>query len=471
MNKRKMAKARRVMELVDTYRQLKAENPSAFYTPYPWQDKLYRAGAANKQRLLMAANRVGKTYSAAFEVACHVTGMYPDWWQGERFSYAPKIWCLGVTGEQMRDVIQDALFGEYIGGEMSGAMVPAHLISGVTPTVGVPRLGKDVRIIHPKGQSVVSFKSYSQGQHVLMGSTVDFAWIDEEPQDRTIYPQLLARTATGNQGRGGHVLLTFTPENGMTDLVTQFMEDIKSGQWLGNVTWDDAPHLDPDTKMQLLDAMPDYQREMRSKGIPVLGEGMVFPIAEDAIRIDPFEIPSHWSRLAAMDFGIDHPTACVWTAYDPDSDIIYVTDEYAVSGEVPAIHSAAIKSRSEVAVVYPADGDQTEKGSGRTLAEMYRQHGLDLIGPFTNPDGSRYVEPGLMEMMERMRTGRLKVFGTCGQWFSEFRRYHRKNGKIVKQFDDVIDASRYCVMSVQRFGERPGDRVELLENMHPVMDL
>lgn len=471
MNKRKLATAKRVMELVTTYRQLKAENPSAFYTPYPWQDKLYKAGASNKQRLLMAANRVGKTYSAAFEVACHATGMYPDWWEGARFDYAPKIWCLGVTGEQMRDVIQKELFGDLLAGEMSGAMIPKHVVQGVTPTVGVPRLAKDVRITHPKGQSVVSFKSYSQGQHVLMGSTVDFAWVDEEPQDITIYPQLLTRTATGNKNKGGYVLMTFTPENGMTELVTQFMEDIKPGQWLGNVTWDDAPHLDNDTKAQLLDAMPEYQREMRSKGIPVLGEGMVFPISEDAIRIDPFAIPAHWTRLAAMDFGIDHPTAAIWAAYDSESDVIYITDEYAVSGEVPAIHAAAIKARLEIPVVYPADGDQTEKGSGKTLAEMYRSHGLDLIGPFTNPDGTRFVEPGLMIMLERMRTGRLKIFGTCGQWFSEFRRYHRKNGKIVKQFDDVIDASRYCVLSIERFGEKPGAARDMPEELYPTMDL
>ena len=88
-------------------------------------------------------------------------------------------------------MIQAELFGELLAGEMSGGMIPSRLVEGVTPTVGVPRLAKDVRITHPKGQSVVSFKSYSQGQHVLMGSTVDFAWIDEEPQDITIYPQLL----------------------------------------------------------------------------------------------------------------------------------------------------------------------------------------------------------------------------------------------------------------------------------------
>ena len=76
---------------------------------------------------------------------------------------------------------------------------------------------------------------------------------------------------------------------------------------------------------------------------------------------------------------------------------------------------------------------------------------------FTNPDGSSYVEPGIMEILERMRTGRFKVFADCKDLFTEFRKYHRKNGKIVKQADDILDAMRYSAMSVQRFGVSKGE--------------
>lgn len=471
MNQRQTKRAEQILKLVAEAKQAKQQMPYKFFTPYPWQIELYKDGKDHPQRLLMAANRVGKSMGAAFEVACHLTGLYPDWWEGLRFDDPPTIWALGVTGEQMRDVIQKELLGDYQAGEFTGGMVPRHLVRGVTPAVGVPRLAKDVRITHRKGVSFISFKSYSQGQHVLMGSTVDFAWIDEEPQDPTIYPQVLTRTATGRKGQGGCVLLTFTPENGMTDLVTQFSEAIQPGQRLQNVTWDDAPHLTESVKEQLLNAMPEYQRDMRSKGVPVLGEGMVFPISETAITIDPFELPRHYTRLAAIDFGIDHPTAVIWVAYDADRDVIYLTDEYAMRGEVPAIHAGAILSRGDLPVIYPHDGDQTEKGSGETLASHYRKYGIELVGPFTNPDNTRFVEPGLMDMLERMRTGRFKVFRTCTQWLSEFRRYHRKNGKIVKVHDDLMDASRYAAMSVGRFGVTSGGREALPEQLHPTMDL
>ncbi len=35
----------------------------------------------------MAANRVGKTEGAGgYEMTCHLTGRYPHWWEGRRFS-------------------------------------------------------------------------------------------------------------------------------------------------------------------------------------------------------------------------------------------------------------------------------------------------------------------------------------------------------------------------------------------------
>lgn len=458
-------KAEKIAEAIRVVKIHKAQNRLQYFEPYQWQKDFYKAGKENKQRMLMAANRVGKTASQAAEVAYHLTGLYPDWWEGIRFTRPTKIWCLGVSGEQLRDVIVKELLGNYLGeGKFDGSgLIPQRLIYQVTPAMGTPRLPRDVAIRHEAGNtSLVSFKSYTQGQHVLMGSSQDYIWIDEEPTDTSIYPQCLTRTATGNDGKGGYLVGTLTPENGMTELVAQFMDHPADGQFLQNVTWEDAPHLDEATKKQLIQAIPEYQRDMRSKGIPVLGEGMIFPIAEEAIKCEPFEIPPHYKKLAGVDFGISHPTTCVWTAYDPDSDTIYVYDAYKKEGEVPAVHATAIKSRGKtIPVIYPHDGDNTEKGSGRTLAEMYLEAGVLMIGKFTNPDGTNYVEPALMEMLERFRTGRLKVFSNLTLWFEEFRRYHRKKGKIHKEFDDLMDATRYAAISVTRFGQNQVEREQI----------
>lgn len=452
-------KAIELYNYIELVKEHKKYNKRLYFEPYPWQKDWYAAFKKNKQCLLMAGNRTGKTASEGFQVACHLTGEYPGWWPGITFSYSPTVWGAGVTGEQLRDVMQRELFGLYYGRQFDGTgLIHKSLIQEIIPAMGTPRLAKDVVIWHSPGgdvknTSTFSMKAYAQGQHVLMGASVDYAWIDEEPKDETIYPQVITRTVTGNLGKGGYTSMTFTPENGMTQLVQQFMEERAPGQHLQTVTWDDAPHLDEETKEQLLTAFPPYQRDMRTKGIPLLGEGLVYPVSEEKIRIDPFEIPAHWKRLAAIDFGFTHPTAVCWTAYDPDSDIIYVIDGYRESGEFPAAHATAINARGTwIPVVYPHDGDQ-QRGNGPTYCQMYRDSFVNLHSMFTNPDGSNYVQPGVTEIYQRMLTGRFKVFSTITPFWDEFRKYHTKNGKIVKIDDDFLDATRYSALSVARFGE------------------
>jgi hypothetical protein len=68
-------------------------------------------------------------------------------------------------------------------------------------------------------------------------------------------------------------------------------------------------------------------------------------------------------------------------------------------------------------------------------------------------DGSVSVEAGLMDMLTRMETGKFKVFDTLLDWFEEFRLFHRKDGKVVKEGDDLLSATRYGVMML-RFAEQ-----------------
>jgi hypothetical protein len=53
-------------------------------------------------------------------------------------------------------------------------------------------------------------------------------------------------------------------------------------------------------------------------------------------------------------------------------------------------------------------------------------------------------------------TGRFKVFEHCTEWFEEFRQYHRKEVRIVKAHDDLLDATRYGVMMLRFAKEKYG---------------
>ena len=214
------------------------------------------------------------------------------------------------------------------------------------------------------------------------------------------------------------------------------------------MTIEDAEHYTPEQRAAVIAKYPPHEREARIMGIPSMGSGRVFPVTEESIVIDPMPIPPEWPQIVGIDFGWDHPFAAVHCAWDRDADCFYLCKEYAARETTPILHSAAIKVWGDwIPVAWPHDGLQHDKGSGEQLAEQYRAQGLALMTErATFDDGSNGVEAGVMEMLDRMQTGRWKVFRTCGGWLGEFRLYHRVEGLIEKIRDDRLSASRYAMM-------------------------
>jgi len=445
----------RAVEIAKELEHRKATNRMSHYKPYEYQTKFHNTIA--QQRLLMAGNRIGKSFCGAMEMAYHLTGLYPEWWQGRKFTRPIRAWAGGASNETTRDICQKELVGQPDDPSARGTgSIPLKLIGETVRKAGVPNAMNSLVIKHVTGGwSRLAFKAYEMGKEKWMGESLDVIWLDEEPP-QSIYTQSLTRTAD----KGGIVYMTFTPESGMTETVAQFVNDLREGQALLQAGWDDAPHMTPDVREQILSALPPHERKMREKGIPQLGSGLVFPMAEADMICDPIEIPSHWPRICGLDFGWDHPTAAAWVAWDRDSDVIYVYDTYAMRQEAVPIHASAVKARGNwIPVVWPMDGRQADKGSGKSLTEQYRAEGVNMTREhFTNPSqqgqkegsGGISVEAGIQEMYTRFQTNRLKIFNNQGKLLEEMRMYHRKDGKIVAQHDDVISAMRYAVMSVRR---------------------
>ncbi len=220
------------------------------------------------------------------------------------------------------------------------------------------------------------------------------------------------------------------------------------------MTIDDAEHYTEVQRAEIIASYPAHERDARIKGIPTLGSGRVFPIADDDVAEDAFAIPSHWPVIGALDFGWDHPTAAIKLAWDRDADIIHVIAAYRAREATPLIHAASLKPWGlGLPWAWPHDGLQHDTGSGDQLAEIYRGQGLKMLPErATFEDGTSGVEAGIAEMLIRMETGRLKVFLHLLEWFDEFRLYHRKNGLIVKERDDLMSSTRYGIM-MRRFAK------------------
>jgi hypothetical protein len=118
----------------------------------------------------------------------------------------------------------------------------------------------------------------------------------------------------------------------------------------------------------------------------------------------------------------------------------------------PIMHAAALRPwGKDMRWAWPRDGRrETLEGAGIPLAQQYRAQGLDLLPQHAQfEDGSVSVEAGLMDMLGRMQTGRFKVFSHLNDWWDEWRLFHRKDGKVVKEGDDLMAATRYAVMMLR----------------------
>lgn len=429
------------------------------YKPYPKQAEFHAAGKAYRERLLMAGNQLGKTVSAAAETAIHCTGRYPDWWEGKEFSSPINAWVAGVTGESTRDNPQRWLYGPL--GAPGTGMIPKDAIKDTAPRRGLADALDTMIVIHggggdvQAGESQIGFKSYDQGREKWQGPTKQLIWFDEEPP-ADIYTEGLTRTNVGLCP----VMLTFTPLLGMSDVVKRFLIDKVEGSKVVQMTIDDAEHYSPEERAAIIASYPEHERDARAKGIPTMGSGRVFPIAEEAIKVDPFPIPEHWPQICGIDFGWDHPSAGSRLAWDRDTDTIYVTAAHRAKQQTPLMFAAAVKPWGDwLPWAWPHDGLQHEKSSGEPLATQYRAQGLKMLpnrathppGPTEKEgQGGNSVEAGITDMLDRMQTGRWKVFSHLNDWFEEFRMYHRKDGLIVKVGEDTISASRYALM-MKRF--------------------
>ena len=398
------------------------------------------------------------TICGSFEVAFHVTGMYPDWWEGKRFSRATEWIVASTTNETTRDRCQKDLFGEPTDDHSIGTgAIPLECIGEKVRKPGVPNAYDSVLVKHISGGwSKISFRAYEQGPKKFMGSRLTGGyWADEEPPG-----EINSQLVRGLFATDGIGILTFTPEEGITEVVSQFLDNIQEGQCLTRASWDDAPHMTPERREMALAGIPHHEREMRSKGEPMVGSGLIFSVPSSLIEIEPFHIPDHFARINGLDFGFDHPFACAHAAVDRDNDTVYIYDGYRESRALPMIHANAIKKHGEwIPCSWPHDGMKADPQSGKVIADIYRDHGLNMWPvPFTNPPppgfeegkGGNGTEAGIFHMLEMMESNRFKVFKTVRYWFEEAGRYHRRmvNGKsvIVPVGDDFISAVRYAVM-------------------------
>lgn len=412
---------------------------------YPKHLEFFNGGRDHRERVFMAANRVGKTVAAGTEVSYHLTGRYPHWWQGYRFDRPVRVLASGDTHETTRDILQLKLLGATSDRKerFGTGLIPGDALLDVVPRPHVKGAVEKLLVRHASGgESELWLRSYVQGREIFQGFELDLFWPDEEcPED--VYEEGQVRLMT----RRGLSMLTFTPLNGLTKLVQTLTQPGADGlpvqgRLVVQCGWDDVPHLDEAIKTEMLAKLMPHQRDARTKGIPALGSGAIYPVPESEWVVDDFALPAYWPRAYGMDVGWNR-TAVVWGALDPDSDVLYLYSEHYRGQAEPSVHAEAVRARG---AWIPGVIDPAARGRSQVDGEQLLQRYLDLGLELTAADNAR--EAGLFEVWQRMSSGRLKVFRSLSNLLGEYRVYRRDDkGRVVKERDHLMDALRYLVMS------------------------
>lgn len=218
-------------------------------------------------------------------------------------------------------------------------------------------------------------------------------------------------------------------------------------KFLIQASWEDVPHLSEEAKAALRASYPEYQRDARTKGIPQLGAGAIYPVPESEILIDPFDIPPYWPRGYGLDVGWNR-TAAVFGAVDRETTpaTIYLYSEHYRGHAEPSVHAAAIHNRGAWmrGAIDPAARGRGQK-DGDQLWQSYMDLGLHIVKAINAR------EAGIFEVWQALSQGRLKVFRTLQAWLAEYRLYRRdEHGEIVKENDHLMDATRYLVMTLEQ---------------------
>jgi phage terminase large subunit-like protein len=423
------------------------------YHPNEKQLAFHATGLIAKERAFFAGNRCGKTLCTSAEWCMHLTGNYPDWWNGYRYTKPINIWVAGVTNNETFQTLAQY----YVGDLTKEGFIHSSLI-----------VRKETQkhlyyVQHASGGiSKIRFKSYEQKADAWQAETLDGVHLDEEPPSK-IYSEAITRTLSTSQDHYGQVTCSLTPLKGVTHFMLQYMEKVvvdengeegterlppgesNNSRVYILASHEESPHITPEESARILAAYPAYEREARTKGIPSMGSGLVYPVHDSNLLVSPFEIPEYWPRCFGMDFGW-HNTAAVFMAHDQDNDVVYLYGEYLAGHLTPQHHAfELIKQGADwMPGGYDGAGEGAQQDDGGNLVDLYQQAGIRNW----TPADKKSVNKGVYTVLQRMETGKLKIFSSLTKLMTELRMYARDdNGKVKKGNDHLMDAMRYGVVT------------------------
>jgi phage terminase large subunit-like protein len=442
-------------------------NQLRYFRPFEHQRRFFIT--TTDRRGILAANRIGKTVSTCYETALHLTGQYPDWWQGKRFDKPITAMVAGESWGQVALVLQAELLGSSdvkIKEQLGTGAIPRDCIRFDTMrSDGANAMGVEIR--HTSGaNSYLLFANYTQEVRQMQGFKLNLAVFDEQPPD-DFFSEIVTRTATTQ----GQVLCSFTPLKGLNGLVSKFWNREEGYDFI-RVAWSDVPEYDPwgepfllqSTREQLERDYLPHEREARIAGKPIMGQGAVFqinswptyPTGTYKFR----EMPG-LHRVIALDLGLVNDRTVITLMYwHPEEQQAWLHTQITVRGidEANPLNYINHLLRPEVfgcPIVLPADASTPGRYtmSSTSIRELFEQYGLNVYSkPIMNPPDlqgrqTNHKSYGVNVMRQMLESGTLMINDNCVDFLREAQNYYVDPQGRFSDPDDTIDSARYALIA------------------------
>lgn len=456
------------MELVWDVKEDMKYNQLKYFRPFPHQIRFFHDTCKSDRRGILAANRIGKTVSTCFETAVHLTGRYPDWWQGKRFDKPVNVMVAGEGWTQVALVLQKELLGTNdikITNDIGTGAIPRDaIVFDTMRNDGANCMGIEIR--HSSGSnSYLLFANYTQEVRQMQGFKLNLAVFDEQPPD-DFFSEIVTRTATTQ----GQVLCSFTPLKGLNGLVSKFW-NFEEGYEHIRVSWDDVPEYDPwgepfllmSTRLQLERDYLPHERDARRNGVPVMGKGAVFQIRNwPTYKTGDYDLRniSGLHRIIALDLGLVNDKTVISLMYwHPTEREAWLHTQIVVKGveEANPINYINHLMRPEVfgtPIVLPADASTQGRYtmSSQSIRELFEQYELNVHGEaIMNPPDDQgrktnHKSYGVNIMRQMLEMGTLHVNENCVEFLREAQNYFVDEKGRFSDPDDAIDSARYALL-------------------------
>ena len=480
-----------VPKLINRRAEISSTWKILFQQPANWaKTKLYPLGKREQIRGAICGNRTGKTLNSCLEWVYHLTGLYPNDWDGVKFDKqcmpdgvggeGADLMAFMVLGPDFKQLMQPQAIMQYLLGQdpinsPGTGLIPKDLIKEVQYVRKHTRVVDKVYINNVQGYTtMLEFGTYTQGIETLMGSIYAGFLIDEAPRDDAIVPQAVKRLASayrlvdGVRKEGGILLMAATPERGLQRTVAEFWEH--DGVWhsgLVNISIYETEDIHSKEYIEtFVKNCPPWTIDYSVYGKPSAGTGAVFVGTDRNTYLEkkPFVIKPHHKRLYGIDFGYSTDKNVIILLAKDEWDTYHVMWEQVDAMDTNQVARSIAKQflpkqvEIDAPIVWPRDGTQ-RRGFGTSIVDEYKAMGVTMQqGPFCNSllgrdyEDNISVEPGVHLIRTMLIEGTLKIDPRCTNLLSEIAIWaYKKNGTFEDGNNHSIDALRYALLSFNKY--------------------